>query len=77
MPLKYVRSLFVRFLDYELSVQSFDHYFILNPKSTIPQNGFLFEGSLRENIDPMGKLTNEEIKGFINKLDLNLDRINE
>lgn len=51
--------------------------FLFDPKSTIPQNGFLFEGTLRENIDPMGKLTNEEIKGFINKLDLNLDRLNE
>lgn len=43
--------------------------------SIIPQNGFLFEGKLRDNIDPTNSLDDKEVKDFINDLHLSIDRI--
>ncbi|KAL4486802.1 hypothetical protein ABPG72_006634 [Tetrahymena utriculariae] len=45
--------------------------------SIIPQNGFLFEGKLRDNIDPLNVFSDQQIRDFMNDLNLSIDRIQQ
>ena len=59
----------------EIDIQNIDLDFLRQSISIVPQDTFIIEGTLRDNIDPLNQYTNNEILTILNDLALftNLD----